>query len=185
MVGEDFRRNDAAGSVHGSTRQVGGGTTIARLNSIMDVGQLQQSVGPGSRHESEEISDVVVVPAVEWRSFLERFSRRHRGWLATIHGVERGVPVTRVRSVALESVTLDERGPDRVVRLTFANGVSLCAPRPRGVGVQRTAERAERALEIDTADGAFIRLAFRATALPEQLDGVAIGELTTDSSISR
>jgi hypothetical protein len=78
--------------------------------------------------------------------------------------------------VAFESVALERHDAEHVVRLTFSNGVSLCAPRPRRVCVQRTVEGAEYALEIETADGAFIRLAFRATALPEEVDGVAPGE---------
>ena len=124
-----------------------------------------------------DASSLVVVPAVEWRTFLEGFGRRHRAWLATIHGVERGAPVTRIPSLALAAVTLDGGGPDHVVRLTFANGVSLCAPRPRAVGVQRTEHGAECALEIETADDGFLRMAFRATALPEEVDGAAPAEV--------
>jgi hypothetical protein len=152
------------------------GTTIARQDGMDRVGYTQQLLAPARQPEGAAGARLMMVPAVEWRSFLERFSRRHRGWLATVHGVERGVPVTRVRSAALESVTLEGRSPDHIVRLTFARGVSLCAPRPRGIGVQRTAEGAEAALEVETADDAFIRLAFRATALPEQLDGLAPAE---------
>ncbi|HEY1304339.1 MAG TPA: hypothetical protein VGF24_12350 [Vicinamibacterales bacterium] len=116
------------------------------------------------------------VPAREWRSFFERFSREHRAWRATIHGIERRAPVTCVPSEALESVTLDTRGSDHVVRLTFANGLSLCAPQPRDVRVQSTDEGVPCALEVETADEAFVRLAFRATAVPAQLDGIGPGE---------
>jgi hypothetical protein len=132
-------------------------------------------------HDSEHVANVVTVPAVEWPSFLERFGRRHRAWLGTIHGVERGVPVTRVPMVGLASVTLDGASPDDVVRVTFLNGVSLCAPRPLAVRVQRTEEGAECALEIDAADEGFLRLAFRAAALPEHVDGIAPAEVTTGS----
>jgi hypothetical protein len=116
------------------------------------------------------------VPRSDWRSFLERFSAEHRAWIGTIHGIVAGAPVTHIPSVALKSVTL-ERGPSgRILRLTFVNGVSLCVVRPRRVRVQ-TDDGAERALEIETADEGFIRLAFRARALPEQLDGLAPGEV--------
>lgn len=128
-------------------------------------------------HSVEEALSVSVIPAVEWQSFLERFGRRHRGWLATVHGVERGMPVTRAVSVPIESVTLERREGDDIVRVTFVNRGSLCAPRPRAIRVQLTDEGAEWALEVDTADDAFIRLAFRATALPDQLDGLVPGEL--------
>ena len=122
---------------------------------------------------------VRAIPAVEWQPFLERFGRRHRAWLTTVHGVERGVPVTRAALVPLESVRLERRGQDYLVRVTFGKGASLCAPRPRVIRVQHTDEGAEWALEVDTADDAFIRLAFRATALPDQLDGLVPGELNT------
>lgn len=112
----------------------------------------------------DDVSSLVTIPAVEWRSFLERFGRRHRAGLATIHGLVRGKPVTRIPSVALSSVRLDRHGPDHVVRLTFLNGIALCAPTPRGVRVQRTDDDVEGALEVDTADGAFVRLAFRPAA---------------------
>jgi hypothetical protein len=49
------------------------------------------------------------------------------------------------------------------------------------VRVQEANDGAEWALEIDTAEGAFMRIAFRATALPEQLDGIAPGELRADA----
>ncbi len=46
--------------------------------------------------------------------------------------------------------------------------------------IQQTDIGLVQALEIDGPDGQFIRLAFRATAMPEQLDGLAPGELTAD-----
>ena len=118
------------------------------------------------------------IPPSAWRPFLERFSREHRAWLATVYGLEQGTPVRLVRSVAIRSVTLEESGSDRLLRITFGDGISLCVPHPCAVRVQRTSDGAECALEVDTLDGAFVRVAFRAIAAPEQLDGVAPGEVT-------
>lgn len=120
------------------------------------------------------------LPASEWPSFLERFSREHRAWLATVHGLEQGTPVRLVRSVAIRVVTLEGGDPDRLLRVTFADGISLCAPRPCAMRVQQTRDGADRALEVDTVDGAFVRIAFRAIASPEQLDGLAPGEVTAE-----
>lgn len=120
------------------------------------------------------------VPQSEWRSFLEQFGRQHRAWIGSLHGIVAGAPITRIPSVALKSVTLETAASGPTVRITFVNGVSLCAVRPCLVRVQ-TDNSAERALEVDTADGGFIRLAFRATALPGELDGVAPGELMADT----
>jgi hypothetical protein len=116
------------------------------------------------------------VPFGEWPSFFERFSREHRTWRASVHGIQGDLPITGVTSIPLESVSLDMRGFDHVVRLRFINGVSLCVLQPRDVRVEETDDGIASGLEIDSADGAFVRVAFRATALPEQLDGLAPGE---------
>jgi hypothetical protein len=113
----------------------------------------------------------------EWPEFLDRFNREHRAWLATIHGMEHGIPVTCVPSVPIKAVTLVSELADDAVRLTLGNGISLYAPRPRALRVQETENGTERALEIETVDGALIRIAFRAVARPDQLDGLAPGEV--------
>jgi hypothetical protein len=62
-------------------------------------------------------------------------------------------------------------------RFEFLNGApSLCARRPCALRIQQTDAGAVQALEIETLEGQFVRLAFRAVALPEQLDGLAPGE---------
>jgi hypothetical protein len=53
------------------------------------------------------------------------------------------------------------------------------------VRVQRTSDGAERALEIETVDGAFVRVAFRATVPPDQLDGIAPGEIAAEAAAFR
>lgn len=120
------------------------------------------------------------VPRAEWPAFLEDFNRQHRAWLATVHGMEHGRPVTRVPSVPIESVTVVSDLAEDTVRLTLANGISLCAPRARALRVQETEDGIERALEIETIDGALIRIAFRAAARPDQLDGLAPGEVSDE-----
>jgi hypothetical protein len=113
----------------------------------------------------------------EWRSFLERFTRQHRAWLATMHWVPAAEAVMTVQGVALESVSLDDQPSDKIVRLCFLDGPALRLEGPRSVRVEQTDRGAECALEIQTAAGGLFRLAFRATALPEELDGMAPGEV--------
>ena len=123
------------------------------------------------------------VPRTEWPKFLDQFNRQHRAWLATVHGMEHGRPVTRVPSVPIQSVTLVSELAEETLRLTLGNGISLCAPRPRALRVQESDEEGiERALEIETVDGALIRIAFRAVARPDQLDGLAPGEVSDHSA---
>jgi hypothetical protein len=52
------------------------------------------------------------------------------------------------------------------------------------VRVQEADDGAEWALEVDAADDVFVRMAFRATALPEQLDGLAPGEVDVEMSVA-
>jgi len=115
------------------------------------------------------------VPAGEWCPFLEGFGRAHRAWLATIHVVDTGGAVTRWTQVRLKSAT---HVVDTALFEFLDEGPSLCARRPCVLRIQQTDIGSVQALEIDTLDGQFIRLAFRSTALPEQLDGLAPGELS-------
>jgi hypothetical protein len=114
------------------------------------------------------------VPAGEWCPFLEGFGRAHRAWLATIHVVDTGGAVTRWTQVGLKSAAYVV---DAVLFEFLDEGHSVCVHRPSALRIQQTDIGAVQALEIDTLDGQFIRLAFRATALPEQLDGLAPDEV--------
>jgi hypothetical protein len=52
------------------------------------------------------------------------------------------------------------------------------------VRVQQRSDGAECALEVETVEGAFVRVAFRASALPVELDGIAPGEVTAGIAAS-
>jgi hypothetical protein len=87
------------------------------------------------------------------------------------------MPITRVPSMAIKHVVLERGGTDQIVRLTFANGISLRAVRPVTIRVQQTDDGLVCALEIEAVDDVFVRVAFRATARLDELDGLAPGEL--------
>lgn len=113
------------------------------------------------------------LPAGERGQFLKAFGREHRAWLATVHSVAAHGAVTRATPVRLKSASslveaarfefLDDQPP-----------LDVC--RPSVFRIQRTDDGMVQALEIETQEGQFIRLAFRSSALPEQLDGLAAGE---------
>lgn len=117
------------------------------------------------------------VPSSEWRSFLERFSREHRAWLATMHWVPAHGAVMASHGAALESVRFDDQMPRTIVRVCFLDGPAVRLEQPQALHIEQDDRGAERALEIATAAGGLFRLAFRATALPEELDGVAPREM--------
>jgi hypothetical protein len=117
------------------------------------------------------------VPIREWGSFLEPFGCEHRGWLATVHVVDARGTVTRSSSIPLKAVAVSAD----TVKLEFlGEGRAVSIHSPRTVRIQEAAIGLVQALEIETSHGQFMRLAFRATARPEELDGLAAGELTTD-----
>ncbi len=141
---------------------------------LLDCKRSDQSRRLGSWGVTTVIRDV---PEGEWQSFLERFSREHRAWLATVHVVDARGTVTRSAQIPLKSAAASG---DAVTLEFLCEGHAFCAHNPRTLRIQQTDIELVQALEIDGSDGQFIRLAFRATALPEQLDGLAPGELTAD-----
>lgn len=124
------------------------------------------------------------VPRRRWVEVLQEFTRGHRGWLASVVTVGPGPELlshTELRP--LESVTVAQTGGHpTAVRVRFLGGRTALIKTPRTLGVDRRDDGAERALEIDAAEAEFVRIAFRATALPEELDGVAPAELTASAA---
>lgn len=97
----------------------------------------------------------------DWPGALERFSREHRGWLATVHGKAATTALEQpLRAVAAES--------DAVV-IRLGDEVALRIEAPIAVRVD------ENGLDVEAAEGV-TRLRFRRTAPPEALDGIAATE---------
>jgi hypothetical protein len=115
------------------------------------------------------------VPRWRWADAFEEFSRGRHGWLASVVIVGPGpVLMSHTGLRPLESVTVAQTGG---VRVGFQGGPTVLVEAPGTLRVDRTDDGVERALEIDTADAEFVRVTFRATALPEELDGIAPAEL--------
>lgn len=119
------------------------------------------------------------VPRARWAGMLEQFSRAHRGWLASVACVRPGPELaSHTGWYPLESVTVARTGTRvTAIQITFQAGPTVRVNAPRTLGVDTREDGAERALEIDQAGGEFVRLVFRATALPEEVDGIAPAEL--------
>lgn len=119
------------------------------------------------------------VPRSRWADVLEQFSRGHRGWLTSVVTVRPGPELmSHTDWRPLDSVTVTpSAGRPSAIRVKFQGGPTVCVRVPRTLGVDRRDDGAERALEIDAAGGEFVRIVFRATALPEEVDGIAPTEL--------
>lgn len=119
------------------------------------------------------------IPPGEWPEFFDEFTRRHEGWLVTIElfgdlgaqveAHERAlkgiIAEGKTGSPAIEILTGDS--PDETLTHVVAH--------PTRVRVEETPEGAESALEIQSKDEGTTLIRFRATALPETVDGVGPG----------
>ena len=119
------------------------------------------------------------VPRGRWVQVLEQFSRAHRGWRTRVTRVGPGPAlVSSTDWSPLESITTEATGSHInavVVHLRGEPPVSIGAP--RALAIDRRENGADSALELDAAGGEFVRLMFRATARPEELDGLAPAEI--------
>jgi hypothetical protein len=126
------------------------------------------------------------IPRSDWPTFLEEFSRVHRGWLATIESTAPGYP-PRVEAVerSFRSVTPilradhiehieirfhEDARPRDVVRID--GPVSVC--------VEETATGTARGLELVDESGTRTRIRFRTAPTSDTLDGIAPGELAQE-----
>jgi hypothetical protein len=125
------------------------------------------------------------VPTAQWSEFLDQFSRDHRAWLATIDRARPGSPGhTEAVERPLASVVpqVAARRIERI-EIRFQEDPHLAEPiqidAPTSLRVDETADGVARGLEIVDADGECTRIRFRAAALPEMLDGIAPGEVSS------
>jgi hypothetical protein len=105
------------------------------------------------------------VPRDQRADFLEQFSRRHRAWLATVEQSGDAVGRYGGGEAPLGSVTAKRKGLGEAVE------------NPTSVRVRQSGDGAETALEITDEEGVRTRVAFRESAKPEMLDGMAPGEM--------
>jgi hypothetical protein len=115
----------------------------------------------------------------DWVPFLDRFSREHRGWLTTIEQSDESGRTGRPQVVERPLGSLEAHVRDEgvaAITVHFAERVDdradVRVDAPVGLRVAETERGAERGLEITTPTGS-TRLTFRATALPEEVDGLA------------
>lgn len=123
------------------------------------------------------------IPIALWSEFLDRFSREHRAWLATVDRIRPGSPGrTEAVERPLGSV-IPQLAARRIARIEIRfqedSGASepIQIDAPHSVRVDETADGVARGLEIVDEDGECTRIRFRAAPLPEMLDGIAPGEL--------
>lgn len=134
------------------------------------------------RHLASPGASAAIVPIPQWAGFLREFGSRHRGWLVTVTTLAPGAAPQDLAALRpLDSIELIRDG-GRItgVEVRFADAVSpqsIVALEPKFLRVDETPRGAERGLEVEDRYGLRTRIRFRATALPEEVDGLTPGEL--------
>jgi hypothetical protein len=119
----------------------------------------------------------VEIPREDWVHRLNEFTAIHEGWLVSLDvlGPDLGVQ-PEIVSLPLLGVSADHVDHDGSVAVSVAQTRSehfthLIEAVTR-ICIERTDDGADAALQIESADGTRAILRFRATALPETVDGI-------------
>jgi hypothetical protein len=118
------------------------------------------------------------IPRDEWSSFFDVFSKQHEGWLASLEVSGRdNVTQAKPRESPFEAISLTSTA-DKSKAIAIELGksgedhVKHAVIEPRHVRLMKTAEGANAALEIESADQTKTVLRFRSPVLPEFVDGI-------------
>jgi hypothetical protein len=96
----------------------------------------------------------------DWPHVLERFSREHRAWLATVWEVRGDVEATRAEARPLRAIALEEPGALAIEFADDAPDLRIHSPRIVRIDAE---QGLERGLEIEAPDGV-TRLRFQTAA---------------------
>jgi len=123
----------------------------------------------------------IEIPREDWGHRLNEFTTIHEGWLISldIMGAELGVQ-PEIVNLPLLGVSVDRVNHDGTIAVSVARSRSEhfthIIEGVTRIYLERTDDGADAALQIESADGTKAILRFRATALPETVDGlVALG----------
>ena len=119
----------------------------------------------------------VEVPREAWARTLNEFTAIHEGWLMSLEVLSPIIGAhPEISNLPLLGVSADRVDHDDAITISAARGAAdytthtiRAATR---VYIERREDGADVALQIESADGTKTILRFRATALPETLDGV-------------
>lgn len=109
------------------------------------------------------------ISRLRWRDFLDSFNRVHRGWLVTVESPT-GVGVL-MRDVPLASI-LFEDGDVVIETAMDRQHTDHVVNDPVAMRLERTADGADRQLEIVDNEGNVVRVRFRSAVRPELVDGI-------------
>ena len=119
----------------------------------------------------------VEIPREAWVQRLNEFTSIHAGWLVSLDvlGSDLGAQ-HEIDNLPLLCVGADRTDHDRTIEVSVGRSgehlTHMIAGATR-IYIERTDDGADAALQVESADGTKTILRFRATALPETVDGIA------------
>jgi len=132
------------------------------------------------------------IPRDEWSPFLERYSRQHEGWLATLEvfGPEIGAQQEAL-DLPLEGITAASKdGNPSTVSISIGLGrnpddhVTHTITDPTRLWLEQTSQGANAALEIESAGEVKTLLRFRSALPAEMVDGVVLEKSSQNQEAS-
>lgn len=123
------------------------------------------------------------IPPAQWIEFLDRFSREHRAWFATIDRCEASSSgQSPPREKRLDAVVAEvSAGELTDIEIRFQDDPqtsrSIRINAPKNVRVDEARQGVAQGLEIVDDHDRCTRIRFRAAPASETLDGIAPGEL--------
>jgi Family of unknown function (DUF5335) len=120
------------------------------------------------------------IPRDEWKSFFDKFTQQHEGWLASL---EIFAPDVGAQQEALDlplegiSTTAKENGPQTIaisLGKTPEDHVTHTIADPMRLWLEQTSQRANAALEIESADEVKTLLRFRSPLPADMVDGAVL-----------
>ena len=120
------------------------------------------------------------IPRGEWPTFLDRFSRQHEGWLATLEVLAIDIGAQQqARDLPFEGITTTSRDstPETIaisLGKTPEDHVTHTISEPTRVWLDQTPAGANAALEIESADKVKTLLRFRSALPADMVDGVVL-----------
>jgi hypothetical protein len=124
----------------------------------------------------ENLTETREIPWRGWKGFFDGFSRRHRGWLASVEEIGPGIgAMTEARELFFQGIAAGAgRGSAITLSLGKGSDEHLVHPvaNPQRVWLETFSNGAEAALEIESAGGHKTILSFRSTMPAEMVDGL-------------
>jgi hypothetical protein len=120
----------------------------------------------------------VEVPREAWAQALNEFNAIHEGWLVSLDVLGPTIGAQpEINNLPLLGISVDQTDHADTIMISAAarstaEHVTHTIHATTRVYIERREDGADVALQIESADGTTAILRFRATALPETLDGL-------------